>query len=179
MPSARAMARGWFGWAMLNSIVLLALTSYAMSTLCDSIAAAWGIPDELIGSTVVAIGTSLPNVFAAVAVGRAGKADMAVCQAFGSNAFDVLVAFALPLAVKSAYLGGVPLKVEAPGLSRDVTVDLIFVALFIGLVVLYRGRMRPSFGVCSLLLYLGWFSINMLAIYAHELERILSRHSAP
>jgi hypothetical protein len=173
MPSARAMGVGWFPWAMFVSVVLLALITYALSTLCDFIASAWGIPDELLGSTVVAMGTSLPNVFAAISVGRAGKADMAVCQAFGSNAFDVLVAFALPLAVKSAALGGIPLQVEAPNLSQDVTVDLIFVALFLVLVGLYRGRMRPSFGLCALMLYLCWFTANLVSVYAHELDRIL------
>lgn len=172
-PSPAAMARGWFPLAMLNGVLLLALITYAMSLLCSYIAASWGIPDELIGSTVVAMGTSLPNVFAAVSVGRAGKADMAVCQAFGSNAFDVFVAFALPLAVKSLYLGGVPLEVEASSLSRDVTVDLVFVALFLALVGVYRGRMRPSFGVCALGLYLCWFAANLASVYSHALDRML------
>jgi hypothetical protein len=34
-------------------------------------------------------------VFAAVKVGTYGQGDMAVCQAFGSNTFDILIAFAL------------------------------------------------------------------------------------
>ncbi|KAJ1623106.1 hypothetical protein T492DRAFT_1057305, partial [Pavlovales sp. CCMP2436] len=171
MPSPKAMARGWFPLTMLVCVLLLALVTLAMSWLCHYIAAATGIPDELLGSTVVAMGTSLPNVFAAVAVGRAGKADMAVCQAFGSNAFDVLVAFALPLAVKSFLLGGVPLTVEAPGLSRDVTVDLVFVALFLGLLFLYQGRMRPTFGIWALVMYLGWFVSNLAITYQQTVDK--------
>lgn len=168
MPSDDAVSRGWFPLSMALCVCLLALLAYAMNCLCGFVSTAWHIPEELIGSTVVAVGTSLPNVVAAVAVGKKGKADMAICQAFGSNTFDILIAYTLPLFVKSVALGGAAFEVEASDLSLDVTLDLVVVAVYITLSYSYGGRLLPSFGALSLGLYAVWFIANTMAVYAAQ-----------
>ncbi len=49
-----------------------------------------GLPEAVIGATIVAIGTSLPELAATVAAALKGRTDMAIGNVFGSNIFNVL-----------------------------------------------------------------------------------------
>lgn len=55
-----------------------------------ALAGAIGVSDALIGSTIVAIGTSLPELAASVVAARKGKVDMAVGNVVGSKLFNIL-----------------------------------------------------------------------------------------
>lgn len=55
-----------------------------------SIASSLGVDDRIIGLTVVAIGTSLPELFASVIAARKGNVDMAVGNVVGSNLFNIM-----------------------------------------------------------------------------------------
>ena len=75
--------------------VLLAVIGlkYGAGWLVDGaseIAHAAGVSDRVVGLTVVAIGTSLPELFASVVAARKGSVDMAVGNAIGSNLFNLL-----------------------------------------------------------------------------------------
>ena len=75
--------------------VLLAVIAlkYGAGWLVDGaseIAHAAGVSDRVVGLTVVAIGTSLPELFASVVAARKGSVDMAVGNAIGSNLFNLL-----------------------------------------------------------------------------------------
>lgn len=73
------------------------------------IAQALGMDDRLIGLTVVAFGTSLPELVTSITAARKGKADIAIGNIVGSNIFNILfvvgtVALITPVAFKSAFL---------------------------------------------------------------------------
>lgn len=50
-----------------------------------------GLPSELMGLTILAAGTSIPDLITSVIVARKGLGDMAVSSSIGSNLFDVCV----------------------------------------------------------------------------------------
>jgi len=52
---------------------------------------ALGVPEAVIGLTVVAIGTSLPELVTAVAAARRGETDLVVGNVLGSNLFNALL----------------------------------------------------------------------------------------
>jgi Ca2+/Na+ antiporter len=64
------------------------------------------VPDDVMGLTVTAGGTSLPNLFASVIVAKQGLGNMAVSNAFGSNTFNIFVALALPWLIGTINDGG-------------------------------------------------------------------------
>ena len=64
------------------------------------------VPDDVMGLTITAGGTSLPNLFASVIVAKQGLGNMAVSNAFGSNTFNIFVALALPWLVGAINDGG-------------------------------------------------------------------------
>ena len=55
-----------------------------------------GVPSVVMGYTVLAAGTSVPDLFSSVIVARMGEGDMAVSSSIGSNIFDILVGLPLP-----------------------------------------------------------------------------------
>jgi len=75
---------------VLGSIVLLYFGGSWVVDGAVGIATAWGVDDTLIGLTIVAIGTSSPEVVASAVAAHRGQADLAVGNVVGSNIFNLL-----------------------------------------------------------------------------------------
>eukprot|EP01065_Artemidia_motanka_P031486 TRINITY_DN3787_c1_g4_i1.p1 TRINITY_DN3787_c1_g4~~TRINITY_DN3787_c1_g4_i1.p1 ORF type:complete len:645 (+),score=208.26 TRINITY_DN3787_c1_g4_i1:156-2090(+) len=146
-------------------LVWLAAISTWMQSSAHYAGAGLGVSDELTGLTIVAMGTSLPNVFAAVSAGASGQVETAVCQALGSNTFDILIAFALPYCVKVLY-SGKPAVIQADDVGLDGTVDLGVLLLW-G-VTLGFSQMKLSYaaGCIFLAMYVCWlfFYVGVLTV---------------
>lgn len=95
------MERGlWRAWALfLGGLVLLTMGGALGKDGAVGIAQAMDIPDEIIGLTIVAIGTSLPELATVIVATRKGQVDMAVGNIVGSNIFNVLFVFGLSVSV--------------------------------------------------------------------------------
>jgi len=114
------------------------------------IAEALGAPKALVGLTIVAIGTSLPELVASLMALRRGEGDLAIGNVVGSNIFNLLFVLGI-----TATIGRVPVP---PLGHTDLTVMLAFGA---GLLAFAFGRneiTRPEGGVllAAYLGYLGW-----------------------
>lgn len=60
------------------------------------------LPSSVLGLTILAAGASIPEVISSViVVKRAGLANMALCNLFGSNIFDILLCLGIPWLIKS------------------------------------------------------------------------------
>ncbi|MDX1303822.1 calcium/sodium antiporter [Photobacterium sp.] len=112
-------------------IVGLVLLPYAASMLVDSavtIAKFFGMSDLIIGLTIIAIGTSLPELAASIASIFKGEDDMAVGNIIGSNVFNILAVMGIPGLLN-------PSVISPLAMSRDfyvmlgVSILLIFMAL--------------------------------------------------
>ncbi len=94
-------AYGWF----LVTITLVGLglvivgAVYCVVPAAKAIAADFGMPESVIGLTVVAIGTSLPELVTCVVAARKGETDIAVGDIVGSNVFNVLRTLGLSAAI--------------------------------------------------------------------------------
>jgi len=120
----------------------LAGGSHALVEGAASLAAAAGVSNTLIGLTVVAAGTSAPELVTSLVASYRGKDDIAVANVIGSNIFNCLAIVGLTATIH-------PLKVPEPILSRDIWWMLAFsLALF----PLMRTGMRVGRGEGALLL---------------------------
>ena len=63
---------------------------------CVRIGCILNVPSVVMGTTVLAAGTSIPDALSSIAVARDGLADMAVANAVGSNVFDIWLGLGLP-----------------------------------------------------------------------------------
>ena len=79
--------------ALLYTVVGLALIVWGANIAVDAataLARIFGLSERFIGLTVVALGTSLPELFTSVAAARKGNADIAIGNIVGSNIFNIL-----------------------------------------------------------------------------------------
>merc|ERR1711871_475192 len=118
IPDVRKPGKsGWYPITMIMSVVLMALMANVMMTGAESSGCLLGIPEDVMGLTVTAAGTSLPNLFASLMVAKQGLGNMAVSNAFGSNTFNIFVALAIPWLVGTIIHGnsGVCPSMPTPG----------------------------------------------------------------
>ncbi|MCY4061003.1 MAG: calcium/sodium antiporter [Chloroflexi bacterium] len=94
-----------FVWAFIVSIALIVALSYALVESTIVFSAGIGIPPVIVALTLLAAGTSAPDLMASLDVAREGRGGMAVANAVGSNTFDLLVGLALPWTIALSLLG--------------------------------------------------------------------------
>lgn len=119
------------------------------------LAVAWGLPDAVIGLTVVAVGTSLPELTTSVMAARRGEADLAVANVVGSNLFNLLFVLGASAALAPA---SVP-----PGGLGDLTGGIVLATWL--LLAAWRGRgvLGRGHAVCMLLAWVGWSAWRALS----------------
>lgn len=115
-----------------------------------SLAKIFGLSERFIGLTIVALGTSLPELFTSVSAARKGNADIAIGNIVGSNIFNILFVVGL-----SAMVIPVPF---AQGFRFD-TVVAVIAAVMLLLCVLKSKKLNRWAGVLMLLSYAAYFAM--------------------
>ncbi len=82
--------------AFLVSIVFIAAISWVLVDVAVIFAEVVGLPPVIVALTILAGGTSVPDMIASIIVARQGRGEMAISNAIGSNIFDILVGLGLP-----------------------------------------------------------------------------------
>nr|XP_055175921.1 sodium/potassium/calcium exchanger 5 isoform X3 [Nyctereutes procyonoides] len=120
------------------------------------------IPDTVMGLTLLAAGTSLPDTITSVLVARKGKGDMAMSNIVGSNVFDMLC-LGVPWFIKTAFINtSAPVEVNSRGLTY-ITISLNISIIFLFSAVHFNGwKLDRKLGVVCLLLYLGIATLSVL-----------------
>jgi cation:H+ antiporter len=120
-------------WMLFSGLVLLLVSSRMMVWGAVNIANTFGISDLVVGLTIVAVGTSLPELAATIAAARKGEHDIAIGTVVGSNMFNILAVFGIAGAIS-------PGEFDAVVLTRDFP---LMIGLTIALYLMARG-MRGS-----------------------------------
>ncbi len=128
-------AHAW-GWVILGMVLLPASAQLLVYGASD-IARSLGISDLAIGLTIVAIGTSLPELAASLASALRNEAELALGNVLGSNLFNLLLVLGLPGLIAMPVL-------EPEILSRDMPMMIgLTIAAFI-MAIGWRGPGRIS-----------------------------------
>lgn len=137
------------------SIVLIAGVSWVLVELAVLISAELGIPEAIIALTVLAIGTSVPDLFSSIIVARQGRGEMAVSNAVGSNIFDILVGLGLPFLIVMLISGG---SIDAGGDLISSTIILSLSVVLLALLLLFSrwkiGKFTGTILIGSYIIYL-------------------------
>ena len=136
----------------LGGLSLLIASSRALVWAASQIASALGVSELPIGLTIVAVGTSLPELAASVMSALKGRADMAIGAIIGSNMFNLLLVLAIP-----GFWGTLHLQAEV--LHRDLVA--VFVTTLVLALAALSGWNREA-GVSTLTRYTG---VVLLALY--------------
>jgi len=157
MPIKRAVF-----WLVAGLLLLIA-SSRLLVWGAVEIAQIFGVSDMIIGLTVVAVGTSLPELASSVIAARKGEHDIALGNVLGSNLFNTLAVVGIAGTIH-------PFAVEAETLSRDMVVmGALTISLFlIGYGFRGRqGRINRFEGAALLLVYAGytaWLINTVMAV---------------
>ncbi len=153
IPSLSPLA-AWL--TFLGGLVLLIASSRALVWAASQVAASLGVSELLIGLTIVAVGTSLPELAASVMSALKGQADMAIGAIIGSNMFNLLLVLAIP-----GFWGTLNLQAEV--LHRDL-VAVFVTTLVLALAALYGWNRRTGVstlarntGTVLLALYIAYY----------------------
>ena len=137
-------------------LILLIVSSRGLVWGSVNIAKAAGISDLVIGLTIVAIGTSLPELAASIASALKKEADLAIGNIIGSNMFNLLAVFAIPGLMS-------PHVIDPAVLNRDFAFMIgLSIALFI-MAYGFKGEGRINRYEGSLLL--GGYVAYMTVLY--------------
>jgi cation:H+ antiporter len=119
MPLGRAVF-----W-LIAGLVLLIVSSRILVWAAVTIAHFFGVSDLIIGLTIVAIGTSLPELASSLIATRKGEHDIALGNVLGSNLFNTLAVVGIAGAIH-------PMQVAPEVVSRDILVmTVLTLSLFL------------------------------------------------
>lgn len=145
-------------WLVVGLVVLV-LSSRLMVWGAVEIAKGFGVSDIVIGLTLVAVGTSLPELASSLAALRKGVHDIVVGNVIGSNLFNTLAVVGLAGSIS-------PLKVGPEVLIRDIgTMTVLTFVLFIfgyGFRGPGTGRINRMEGAILLTAYIGYTAYLLL-----------------
>jgi K+-dependent Na+/Ca+ exchanger-like protein len=137
-------------WIAIFCLLLIECTQVVSNTI--------GIPEEVASITVLAAGTSIPDLLSSYIVARNGEGDMAVSSSIGSNIFDVTIGLPLPwltyCIVKSVQHGEmrrVPLANSSIGFSLIVLI--VMLAMVLTAIVMSGWRLTKWLGWAMLFFY--------------------------
>ena len=150
--------------AFWQSIVWIGAYSYLMVECATSLGASLGIPDVVMGLTVLAAGTSVPDLLSSVAVARQGHGDMAVSSSIGSNIFDVLVGLPFPWLLYTVVTGD-PVQVNAYNLVLSLLILIGMLMCFVGTIHVCGWRLTKPLGFIMLGLYILFVFQDLARIY--------------
>ncbi|AHE99305.1 calcium/sodium antiporter [Thioalkalivibrio paradoxus] len=159
MPAPMSPVRA-VAWLAVGLVLLLA-GSRSLVWGAVELAAGLGVSDLVIGLTIVAIGTSLPELATSVVAAWKGETELAIGNVIGSNLFNLLCVLAIPGLLA-------PSAVEMSVLMRDYPVMLGMTVLLLLLAVSLRGPHRVQRWEGALLLGLfagyliliGWSAVT-------------------
>ena len=149
-PLSRRAAWGW----LIVGLVLLVVSSRVLVWGAVGIAKSLGWSDLLIGLTVVAIGTSAPELASSIAAARKGENDLALGNVIGSNLFNTLGVVGLAGVIA-------PAAVSSDLVVRDIPVAFAFstVLVVFALWPFGKGRVTRLEGgllIAAYVAYVAW-----------------------
>ena len=152
----------WKAWLLLFvGLALLMASSHALVWGCVDLARKMGVSELLIGLTIVAVGTSLPELASAVASARKGEHEFVLGNIVGSNLFNTLAVVGLAGTIS-------PFKNVSPFLlSRDLPM-MVFMSLLVAVFGCNFRKPRESkavgraAGAIWLLLFMAYTALMLL-----------------
>ena len=136
---------------LIIGLVVLIIAGDVMVRGAAAIARHWGVPSLIVGLTIVAFGTSAPELVVGVQAALSGSGALASGNVVGSNIANILLALGLP-----ALIMAIPTNMS--GVTRNALVALFATVLFI--ILSYLGnplaRWQGAILFAGIVIYLGW-----------------------
>ncbi|XP_077989326.1 sodium/potassium/calcium exchanger 2-like [Glandiceps talaboti] len=155
-----------FPITFIGCVLWIAIFSYLMVWWANQIGETIGLPDAIMGLTILAAGTSIPDLITSVIVARKGLGDMAVSSSVGSNIFDITIGLPFPWIVYSAIYSGKAVVVISKGLFCSILLLFGMLMFVIITIAANRWRMTKGLGATMFFLYIVFITMSILLEYS-------------
>ncbi|XP_022610061.1 sodium/potassium/calcium exchanger 1-like isoform X2 [Seriola dumerili] len=155
-------SRKFFVATFLGSILWIAIFSYLMVWWAHQVGETIGISEEIMGLTILAAGTSIPDLITSVIVARKGLGDMAVSSSVGSNIFDITVGLPVPWLLYSSTHGLAPVAVSSNGLFCAIVLLFLMLLFVIISIASCKWKMNKALGSTMFLLYFIFLVLSVM-----------------
>ncbi|XP_042368115.1 sodium/potassium/calcium exchanger 2-like isoform X1 [Plectropomus leopardus] len=163
LPDVRKPAsKKFFPVTFLGAIAWIAGFSYLMVWWAHQVGETIGITEEIMGLTILAAGTSIPDLITSVIVARKGLGDMAVSSSVGSNIFDITVGLPFPWLMWSLFSGLKPVTVSSNGLFCAIVLLFIMLLFVIISIAACKWRMSKLLGFIMFMLYFVFLVVSVM-----------------
>lgn len=152
-----SLKTAWF-WT-ITGLVLLIVSSKILIYGSTNIALQFGLSELVIGLTIVAIGTSLPELAATLSAALKGKHEMAIGNIIGSNLFNLLGVIGISGIIK-------PYAVSDIAMSRDFLIMLLLTVFLFAIAFTGNSIVKRHHGIILLLCFCSYMGL----IYTHTLS---------
>lgn len=136
---------------LIVGIVILVIAGDFLVRGAAALARHWGIPALIVGLTIVAFGTSAPELVVGIQAVMQGAGELTSGNVVGSNIANVLLALGLPALIMA-------IPTNMPGVGRNAIVCLFATLIFIGLAFMGNPLSTWQGGILfgGILIYLTW-----------------------
>ncbi|XP_054656641.1 sodium/potassium/calcium exchanger 2-like isoform X7 [Dunckerocampus dactyliophorus] len=163
LPDVRKpSSKKFFPITFLGAICWIAGFSYLMVWWAHQVGETIGITEEIMGLTILAAGTSIPDLITSVIVARKGLGDMAVSSSVGSNIFDITVGLPFPWLMWSFFSGLKPVAVSSNGLFCAIVLLFLMLLFVIISIAACKWRMSKLLGFIMFMLYFVFLVVSVM-----------------
>ena len=156
VDAAKMTTPVWLGllWVLIGLLCLVVGSNLFVGS-ASAVAASLGVSEGVIGLTIVAGGTSLPELATSVVAARKGQSAIAIGNVIGSSVFNILLILGLTAVISPMQIGGITLV--------DVGLMLVSVVLvwFFSATKLTVARWEGALLTLIFFAYLGWLLYNL------------------
>ncbi len=133
-------------WILLivTPILIFFSSKYVISSITH-IAAVIGVGNEIVASTAVALGTSLPELMVTIQAGRKGENEMAVGNVLGSNLFNILAVMGIPSMISTLTI---------PKSIISFTLPMLIMSSLIFMIIAQSKKVYRIYGFLFILMYI-------------------------
>ena len=155
---------------LLLCLVALVKGSSIFVKQASAIARRYNIPEFMIGITIVAMGTSLPELIISVFAAIQGNATIAVTNVLGSSIANIGFIMAITAIFGAVYI-------QRKSLKFDIPLSVSSVVLFLLILFLSKGVITWVYGVVLITLFVGYFLFRYFKLKKEEDYNSLPNHT--
>lgn len=166
--------RRFFLFTFSLSVMWIAALTYISVWMVTLIGFTFGIPDSIAGLTILAVGTSVPEIMSSVIVVREGLGNMAICNLIGSNVFNIVFCLGAPWLIKTLLSPTGSIQINSAAMTYNTLTLLSTVVVLYLFFTATKWKLNKNLGFVCVVMYIVFV---FLACY-YELE-LLSGQTLP
>lgn len=147
--------------AFFLSVAVISLLSWVLVESAIEISEILNIPEVIIALTVIALGTSVPDLVSSIIVAKQGRPGMAINNALGSNIFDILIGLGLPFLLLLLLTSG-QVNVSTKDLNLSFLLLMGSIVILTLTFILSKWRSKRLIGYILISLYLLYLISEIL-----------------